>query len=192
MHDRSVVISPDVVSVRYMLGKVTLAPGYYICPVNRHKGITVLAALLVPEPHGMADLMDGITGGTTGAKLDKLVPANAADVGPATGTGPELYVVRIHRLICSGPKDKTNPCVGLPMRDRIGYTALVGKSTVYCVRNNTVRPSARRQNHNTCGYLPAYFSAPELGTTLDLLDGAEDDIALKHRKAVNFGVLHFL
>ncbi len=192
MHDRAVVIGSRIVSVRYMLGKVTLAPGDYIRPVNSNKGIAVFAALLVPEAHGMTYLMDGITRSTTGAKLDELITAHASDVGPATGAGLKLYIVRVHRLICRSSKNKTNPCVGLPMRDSIGYTGLIGKSAVYCIRNDAVGPPLGSQYHNTCGNLSAYLSATQLCIALNLLDGTKDDIALKHCVTVNFTVLNLL
>jgi len=191
VHNRAIIIDPDIVPVRYMLAKVTLTPGYDLCPVDRYKGITIGATLLMPQPDGMTDLMDGITRRTTAAKLDKLIAANTTYMRPATGTGLKLYIIRIHRLICRSPQDKTNPCIGLPMRDSIGYTGLIGKSTINCIRNNTVRPPLGSQDHNTCGYLSAYFSATQLCTTLNLLDGTKDDIAFKHRITIDFNILHF-
>ncbi len=170
MHDRAVVIDPDIVSVRYMLAKVTLATRYDLCPVDSYKGITVFAALLVPEAHGMTDLMDGITGRTAGAKFNKLIAANTTYMRPATATWPEVHIVRVHRLIRSGAQDKTNPCIGLPVRYRIGYTGLIVKCAIDSIGNNAVGPSATGQNHHTCCDLPAYLGTTKLCASLDFFN----------------------
>jgi len=140
MHNRAVIIDPDIIAVGYVLTEVTLTPRSDLCPVDSNKGITVGAALLVPEAHGMTDLMDGITGSTAATKLNKLITTNTTYMRPATSTWPEVHIIRIHRLIRRSTQDKANSCIGLPVRYSIGYTGLIGKSTINCIRNDTVRP----------------------------------------------------
>ncbi len=137
----------------------------------------------------MTNLMDGITGGTRSTKLDKLIATDTAYMRPATGTWPEVHIIRVHRLIRSGTQDKTNPCIGLPVRYSIGYAGLIGKRTVNCIRNDAVGPPLGGQDHHTCFYLPAYLGAAKLCVSLDLLDSTQDDIAFKDRVTIDFTVL---
>lgn len=61
VHDRAVVVGPDVIPVGDLLVEVVLLRRVDIGKVDGDEAIAVLTALLVPQSHGVADLVDGLT-----------------------------------------------------------------------------------------------------------------------------------
>ena len=80
VHDRIVVIGPDVVAVGDALGEVVLAAGDDVLPVDGHIIIAILTALLVPQAQGVADLVNDGSRAEQGCELDELLAPLAPSV----------------------------------------------------------------------------------------------------------------
>src|SRR6185437_8359614 len=89
VHDRAVVVGPDVIPIRDLLVEVVLRRRVDIGKVDGDEAIAVLTALLVPQSHGVADLMDGLTEEASPGQMDILPATLLADRCGASGTGGE-------------------------------------------------------------------------------------------------------
>ena len=60
MHDRAVVVRPNVITISYVLVEVVFESGSNVRPVNSYKLIAIFTALLVPESDHVANLMNRV------------------------------------------------------------------------------------------------------------------------------------
>src|SRR5205085_3047483 len=93
MHDRSVIVVSEIVSIRYVLIELGRHASLNVGPINFHKQITIFAALLVPKPDRVTDFVNCIAGGTTGSQADRLLTALHTDLGPAAACVAESDVI---------------------------------------------------------------------------------------------------
>jgi hypothetical protein len=78
VHDRAIVVGPDVIPVGDLLVEVVPLRRVDIGKVDGDEAIAVLTALLVPQSHGVADLMDGLTEEASPGQMDILSAAPPA------------------------------------------------------------------------------------------------------------------
>ena len=120
VHDRAEVVGADVVAVGDVLVEVVLAAGLDVGPDDPHDAVAVLAALLVPQPDGVADLVDRGAEAAAGAERDHLhAVALHADRRPAAVALLERHPVGELRGIGGGALDEADARVGVPMGDRL-------------------------------------------------------------------------
>src|SRR5215212_2027460 len=96
-----------------MLVEVVGLAGLNVLPEDRYELVAVLAALLVPQADGMADLMDGGTSSAVGGDVDVLGASLPSDPrGTLVGIA-EDEPLDIRRL----PRPERKASVVVPVRD---------------------------------------------------------------------------
>src|SRR5262245_34275768 len=79
VHDRVIIIGSEVVTVADILAEIVDGARDNVLEVDADEAIPVFAALLMPQSHRMADLMNYIAGGAIAPKVDKLLAPTHAN-----------------------------------------------------------------------------------------------------------------
>ena len=91
MHDRPVVVRSEVVAILDVLAKVELHRGVDIGPHDGYEAISIFAALLVPQAHGMTDLVDCVSRRAIGTERDVLLSTLSPDHRRAAAAGARRH-----------------------------------------------------------------------------------------------------
>ena len=75
VHDRTVIVVASIVTVGNMLKEIVLGSALNVAKVDCDKSIAIFAALLMPQPYCMSNLMDGVSCRTIRAEGYKLLSA---------------------------------------------------------------------------------------------------------------------
>ncbi len=181
VHDRPVVVASQVVAVGDVLAEVVFAPFQDVFPAHAHETVTVLPALLMPQPYGMTDFVDRVAQGASATQGDVLSASAHAHIRGATRTGHEADVVRIRGCIGGRARNEANSCLRLPVGNGVGDTALVGQGGIDLKRHGRVGPAF-------AGVADANRKGEHAAVVVHVRYGAEDDIALENGIAVHVGV----
>ena len=137
VHHRSVVVGPE----GRMFGRIRIVAAWVeVLVEDRHVVVTVITLVLVPQSHGMADLMhNGIYRTAVRGQRDLLLSAHHAHLRPAIPGHDvrESHVVRLCRARYEG-----QDCLFVPVADRhLNVLALLeGDIAVDDVRNGALGP----------------------------------------------------
>ena len=157
--------------------KLWLSAGSMFGPLDPDERVAVLAALLVPQPDRVPDLVDRVARRAAAAERDVLAAPALADHRRAAAAVLEVHEVRELGRVRAVAQDEPDRRVLLPVRDRVRDPLLVRHPGVDVVRHLPVGPSellARDADRcqGRCGRVRGS----------ELLDRAEDDVALEDRR----------
>ena len=187
MHDGAEVVGAQVVAVLYVLVEVVLHRRVDVGPVDLHELVAVLAALLMPQAHGVADLVDGVAGGAARAQRDGLHAAAPPHMRGAAAAGHEAHIVRVLRGVGRRAQHEADHGVGLPMRNGIGDARLVGQRRVHLIGHAAAGPAelhavragdAHREQHRVAGFVGLHVG-----------HAAKHDVALEDGLAIDIGIV---
>src|SRR5918993_459903 len=191
VHDRAVVVRPDVVTIGDVLVEVVLTTGLDVLPVDGDELVAILTALLVPQADGVADLVDAAPGVTAGAHRDVLPTGPAhADLRRASGAVKEAHEVREARGVGRRPQDEPDDGVLFPVRNGVLHPLLVRHRRVDLVRHLSTGPPELAPRQDDA--LFEAFATHRGSRRLDLLDTTEVDIPFEDGPTVDHGVLDCL
>src|SRR5690242_13345578 len=188
MHDRAVVVDPDVVTVADVLVEVVFLACLDVLPVDGYEVVAVFTALLMPETDGVTDLVDRPSGVAARGERDVLLPDALHPHGRrATIAGAEVHEIGVAGGVSWRPLDESYDRVGFPVCDRIGDSLLGGQCRVDVIGNHAVRPAelAPGKDDRLFDVCPPHYRV----TLFDLFDAAEVDVALEDRTAADDRVL---
>ena len=185
MHDGSVVVGANVIAVGDLLIEVEGFCRVNVSEVDRDEVVAVLTALLVPQPHCVADLVDRVPLGASSSQRNELLTPDHPDRRTAPPSWPERHKIGLGR-----PRDETDKCVLLPVCDGASYTSLIGESRIDLERNQPTRP-AKTDSRDT---YPFDYDGPRTfgsSTWLDLgsklIGRTEYDVSLENCLSIDDG-----
>ena len=191
MHDRAVIVAPDIIAVDDVLVELALHAGFDVGPVDGHEGVAVFAALFVPEAHRMADLVDGVAGAAAGTQTDGLHAVTLhTQHRPASAGIAELDEVGILRSVRRGAFRKADGRARFPVRDRVPHPLLIRQGGVDPKGNLGIGPAkacAGDDDTTRSGIIlvRCIFGLLQLG------DCAQHDVTFEDGQVVDLVVHHF-
>src|SRR5262249_33432069 len=202
VHDRVVVVWPDVVAIGDVLIEIVLHVGDDVFPRDAHVLVPVLAALLVPEPHRVTDLVNALAHAASRTDRDHLLAALHADWRPAAVAHLEGNVIRIGGGVARRALHESDRGLLLPVANGGGDG--VDQLRLDLIRDEGARPAIALagDRDRECDVGPVMAAWGHVAgkpcrvrgraCALELLHRTDGDITLENSHAVDVGILNAL